>query len=476
MFVPKDLYTVPQVMAATGYRAEEVLQWGATGDVFFVVMAMNATGQLGPCKVTPAALMHFVAGAEIYMVDAIPEVYSGDMFGPWKIERDKLLIVAKSWDAFHYDDRNSPPVFTRTARPTEDIPLPVQPAASSVSDERVSCEVQAAPGPELLLKRHLEGVKMFAPSMLNMADVMADSGYTEEAIFDCGISGQIVFLVVVPVIGACRVPVEALSHFMAGDDDYIAEGMPEHWSGALSDKWTIKRDRLRILGSSWNIFSDDCDKLAEAWAAATLAPSIADGLDLPLAEQYKRNARDSIAKGRCTLHEAAEILCIEAGEDNCVILSKLEAAAKSGVLPVFDRGRNARNEYGDGARVRVFGTEARCTDLDKWLDAYEPDIKYRFLVPLVEAPEHQIKPAVTAALTTVHSTKARRDALTPVIEFAKEQCRNAQDTAEVWGALLVLAEKKHGPLIGATEDGVQYLKGGDAAIFKRDALRKRLAR
>lgn len=105
---------------------------------------------------------------------------------------------------------------------------------------------------------------MVVPGMMNMAEVMAESGYTEEDVFDCGISGQIVFLVVVPLVGACRVPIEALSHFMAGADDYAAEGMPEHWSGALSGKWTIKRDRLRILDQSWTAFSDECDKLAEA--------------------------------------------------------------------------------------------------------------------------------------------------------------------------------------------------------------------
>ena len=149
------------------------------------------------------------------------------------------------------------------------IAFPIQWPALPVTDEVMPCDVQANAEPGLLLKRPLEGVKMFVPSMLNMADVMADSGYTEEAVFDCGISGQIVFLVVVPLVGACRVPVDALSHFMAGADDYTAEGMPEHWSGALSDKWTIKRDRLRILESSWNVFSDNCDELAEAWAAAS---------------------------------------------------------------------------------------------------------------------------------------------------------------------------------------------------------------
>jgi hypothetical protein len=75
-----------------------------------------------------------------------------------------------------------------------------------------------------------------------------------------------------------------------------------------------------------------------------------------------------------------------------------------------------------------------------------------------------------------HSTKTRRNGLTPVIEQAQRACKDPTDTAEVWATLQVLAEKRTPPLIGATEDGLQYLKNGSAASFTRDALRKRLAR
>ena len=197
---------------------------------------------------------------------------------------------------------------------------------------------------------------MLVPSMLNMADVMAESCYTEEQVFDLGISGDIVFLVVVPLVGACRVPIEALSHFMAGADDYDAQGMPEHYSKALSGRWSVKRERLRILPASWH-----------KWTA---------------------------------------------------FVEEIEALSEPQAAPVMAQSASA----------------------------------------------------------VIHSTKARRDILTPVIEFAQKQCRNPQDSAEVWAALQVLAEKKSAPLIGATEDGLQYLKAGAAAIFKRDSLRKRLAR
>lgn len=105
----------------------------------------------------------------------------------------------------------------------------------------------------------------------------------------------------------------------------------------------------------------------------------------------------------------------------------------------------------------------------------------RYQAPL-PAPEQgtpkpaPVKTASDGATSFIHSTKARRDTLTPVIELAQTQCRNATDTAEVWGALLVMAEKKTAPLIGATEEGLQYLKGGTAEIFTRKSLGQRLAR
>ncbi len=107
---------------------------------------------------------------------------------------------------------------------------------------------------------------------------------------------------------------------------------------------------------------------------------------------------------------------------------------------------------------------------------------------VIEAPEQsqpQAAPVVTGQARSddpappnkiVHSTKTRRDSLTPVIEQAQRQCSDPQDTAAVWAALLVLAEMKTAPLIGATEDGLQYLKNGTAASLNRDALRKRLGR
>ena len=76
--------------------------------------------------------------------------------------------------------------------------------------------------------------------------------------------------------------------------------------------------------------------------------------------------------------------------------------------------------------------------------------------------------------TRIHSTKSRRDAITPAIEAAQGKCRDPQDTAEVWGHLQALAHEKHPPFIGVTEDGLQVIDRDE--YFKKDDLRKRLAR
>jgi hypothetical protein len=65
-------------------------------------------------------------------------------------------------------------------------------------------------------------------------------------------------------LGACRVSEMALSHFMAGAEEYTADAMPEHYRGALSGQWTIKRDRLRILGDSWERYLRKCQAMADA--------------------------------------------------------------------------------------------------------------------------------------------------------------------------------------------------------------------
>jgi hypothetical protein len=114
---------------------------------------------------------------------------------------------------------------------------------------------------------------------------------------------------------------------------------------------------------------------------------------------------------------------------------------------------------------------------EKWLEAMVRQLMQSAPAKATTTPAPQVVASGCNSLPIFgHSTKTRRDALTPVIEQAQKECNDPTDTAEVWATLQVLAEKKTPPLIGATEEGLQYLKNGGVAIFNRDALRKRLAR
>ena len=70
----------------------------------------------------------------------------------------------------------------------------------------------------------------------------------------------------------------------------------------------------------------------------------------------------------------------------------------------------------------------------------------------------------------------RRSLLSPVIELAQGKAQNRFDVADVWAQLQQLAAERTAPLIGATEDGIQYRKDGDVSILTRDALRLKLQR
>jgi hypothetical protein len=88
------------------------------------------------------------------------------------------------------------------------------------------------------------------PTTLDMEAIRAVSDHTEDEVLDLGIQGVLKFLVFVPRIGACEVPQDALEHFLGGIQEVDASDLREHYSGALSGDWTIKRTQLRILKES----------------------------------------------------------------------------------------------------------------------------------------------------------------------------------------------------------------------------------
>lgn len=90
----------------------------------------------------------------------------------------------------------------------------------------------------------------------------------------------------------------------------------------------------------------------------------------------------------------------------------------------------------------------------------------------LQQPEH--RPVLP---TIVHTTAGkRRDVLSPVIEEAQKRCGKPFDVAAVWGTLQTMAEAKVPPLRGCTEQGLQYLKDGEAQFISRNALAKRIRR
>jgi hypothetical protein len=155
MLIPNDLYTVPQVMERTGYTAEQVLQWGVTGDVFFLVMAMNLANQLGPCKVPELALKHFITGADTVTVESMPEVYSGELFGPWTIKRESLRIVAKSWDSLIASSPVSESTHARTLDVPSEIARPQQRATAQ--DAAIIAEIKRQGHDPVALPRNPSG-------------------------------------------------------------------------------------------------------------------------------------------------------------------------------------------------------------------------------------------------------------------------------------------------------------------------------
>lgn len=227
------------------------------------------------------------------------------------------------------------------------------------------------------MKRHLEGVEVLVPTMYDLPEVMAQSGYSEEQVLDLGISGELIFLVVVPTIGACRVPEDALSHFMAGVDEYTATNMPEHWSGAKSGPFNIKHERLRILADSWETYSAKVRDLSDAMTRQEderqlkeffyIAIDGTPTIDIDAHKKYQAERKVRNANGLYTMREAAEVLA-----NAC----KLNAGEfiKTRMIPAFRDGHLVVVDPRDGGPV----VGRRCNDftdlvtpegINSWLDS-----------------------------------------------------------------------------------------------------------
>ena len=308
------------------------------------------------------------------------------------------------------------------------------------------------------MKRTPEGVAMRVPSMYDLPQVMAESSYTEEQVFDLGVTNEISFLVVVPLIGACRVPEEALSHFMAGADEYTAQGMPEHYTGALSGTWKIKRDRLRILPESWEQYSDKAFEMVDAL------------------ERTADNRTRTLPIGAFRLRDAAGELAKQFGwpdDATDTLISQWVNDAHDGSLTVRSphTGIPCLPETSG-----VYGEFLTHDDVNVW--AEKTGVLWRWSVAI--APEQS--PATPAPLVAASDAPAihknqRPDLLAPLIEKAQRNEQDPFNVAVIWLKLCHMTESKTRPLIDVTSEGIKWTDSSDSVQFlTKKALSDRLRR
>ena len=249
-----------------------------------------------------------------------------------------------------------------------------------------------------------KGGAMLPPTMFDLNRVRADSAYTEEQVFGLGISGEVVFLVVVPEVGACRVPEAALSHFMAGASEYRADTMPEHYSGALSGQWTIKREMLRILADSWHKWTTVSDKFSEmvtttqaGWTSTRTKGTWEAG------EMDKQNRH---ALDRFYMVEAAEVMAAAHGFDAADFLNtRMRPAYESGKLHLLDP-----RDVGPvaGRPCRVYGDWVTPANMDKWLECDGFTIRWPRGEAQPLASEPQAAPVVAETTDRTAKRQAQR--------------------------------------------------------------------
>ena len=263
---------------------------------------------------------------------------------------------------------------------------------------RPGCNPTEKPVPPLACWWHLlrglhRGMLMVIPGLYDVPRVVAESSLTEEDVLNLGLrSDGIVFMVVVPELGACRVPDVALSHFMAGADEYAADAMPEHWSKQPSGPWTIKRDRLRILADSWEKHSDFAHRLLDRIQAA-LEPA------QDTEAEALRTPQSTREPGFYTLEEAARAIAVQEGLNQFHekgLCDDMLESDRDGTLTVRDGGG-----YAKFAPIRPTIPRAYCElvtpdDVNEW--ATRRGFPWRWLLASKTAPTQDTATPATKAL------------------------------------------------------------------------------
>lgn len=125
--------------------------------------------------------------------------------------------------------------------------------------------------------------------------------------------------------------------------------------------------------------SDEIDSPFEEIGAAAFVAQ-----ELEWKAQAEAALRAKVEAGRYTLVEAAKHIAEATNERLDEITAKLMDSVFAGGLPVYEPGKKARYRYGKGfaSCVRDFYEEAYWNDLNKWLEANEPQVEYKFPAPV----------------------------------------------------------------------------------------------
>lgn len=178
-------------------------------------------------------------------------------------------------------------------------------------------------------------------------------------------------------------------------------------------------------------------------------------------------------EGFFTVAEAAQVLTDGQGmSDVRHIINQMHGAFTVGGLRIRDY--QSRLPHATESEILDFLSLVTVSDIDAWLEGTGAGYRFPKLMP---DQMESIPQTASNSANVVHKIIGkRRNPLTPVIELAQSKCINSKDASEVWGKLLKLAAEKSPPLLGSTEDGLQYLKNGETAYLTLDALSKRLGR
>ena len=184
------------------------------------------------------------------------------------------------------------------------------------------------------------------------------------------------------------------------------------------------------------------------------------------------------AGGRSVLPSVAEIL---SQQDDPAVLVAVTKAEK--LLNDLEKGRREVAQWTAAdpggvpseIKLKAEGLDAAVRALKEAEDRLSQERGDTISQPHSTVTGSQSSVNSTAA-PKVHSRKPSRDVLSPVIEKVQSCCTNPNDTAEVWGHMLALANAKHPPLLRTEDDGIEYLFQEGVKTFSRDALDKRLHR